>query len=82
MRFVRSAAAESPPSSSSWPEMANPREDVGKLKLLELQRECEVRGLDASGKKQELADRLRLALESEGAVSLPGDKVSSQEAAG
>ena len=46
--------------------MAPPtKEEVGKLKVTELQKELEDRGLDVSGKKTELVDKLWSALESE-----------------
>ncbi|XP_043211278.1 uncharacterized protein LOC122375804 [Amphibalanus amphitrite] len=42
--------------------MAPTREDLNRLKLTELQRELESRGLDITGKKNELVDRLFEAL--------------------
>ena len=38
--------------------MAPTKEELGKLKLPDLQREPEVRGLEVAGKKQELAEWL------------------------
>ena len=43
-------------------KMAPTKEDLGRLKASELQKELEVRGLDASGKKTDLVDRLWAAI--------------------
>ena len=60
--------------------MAPTKEELSKLKLSELQKELEFRGLDVTGKKVELVDRLWLAMESgvEKSVSAAG-KVSAEE---
>lgn len=69
--------------------MAPTKEDLGKLKTVDLQRELESRGLDSAGRKSELVDRLWLALqegtEEKGGIQCPpevGNHGSLQEAVG
>ena len=48
--------------------MAPTKEDLGKLKTSELQRELEVLNLDTGGKKAELVERLWAAMQRQAAV--------------
>ena len=52
---------------SVWHEMTPPsRGDLGKLKLAELQRQLEAKGMDSTGKKADMVDRLWAALQDAG----------------
>ena len=50
--------------------MSDPLKDISKLKVADLKRELKMRGLSVAGNKQELQDRLQVALQDDSALLL------------